>query len=316
MRFDAGAPLSIPVHEQVAYIKEIEAMGYDGAGVADHLEYGRDAYITLALAATQTSRINLYPSVTNPLTRHAFTLAGLANTINELAPGRFRLAIGSGDSTAIHTGVSPAPVDRFREVVVSIQRLLRGETVAFGWSPEERIQGVTSPPPPVMVTASGRRAIELAGEVGDEAHLLVGMKPAIVKAAWGHLETGAQRAGRSLNGFHVMYTASVVLDDDVDAARERVRGIAFRWLKQGLFNVGLKALEIEVPPLEKPADIPWDLLVRLCDAFFLVGSVEACVEQLQQLADEAGVEHVRCQIMGGGVEAVKLFAEKVIPQVK
>ena len=315
MRFDSGAPLSVPVQEQVKHIREIEAMGYDGAGVADHLEYGRDAYITLALAATQTQRIQLYPSVTNPLTRHAFTLAGLANTMNELAPGRFKLAIGSGDSTAIHTGVSPARVERFREVVVSIQRLLRGETVAFGRSPEERIQGVTSPPPPVVVTGSGPRAIELAGEVGDEAHLLVGMTPAIVQAARHHLEAGAQRAQRSLDGFHVMYTAAVVVDDDVDAARERMRGIVFRWLRQGLFNVGIRALGMEVPPVEKPADIPPDLLARFCDDFLLVGSAEACVEQLQRLADEAGVEHVRCQTMGGGLEAVKLFAEKVMPNV-
>ena len=316
MRFDAGAPMSVPVQEQVRYIREIEAMGYDGAGVADHLEHGHDAFITLALAATQTQRIQLYPSVTNPLTRHAFTLAGLANTINELAPGRFKLAIGSGDSTAIHTGVSPATVDRFREVVVSIQKLLRGETVAFGRSPEERIQGVNSPTPPVVVTASGRRAIELAGEVGDEVHLLVGTTPDIVKAAQRHLETGAQRAQRSLDGLHVMYNAAVVVDDDVDAARERVRGIVFRWLQQGLFKVGIQALELEVPLVEKPADIPQDLLARLCDDFLLVGSADACVEQLQRLADEAGVEHVRCLIMGGGLEAIQLFAEKVMPNVR
>jgi alkanesulfonate monooxygenase SsuD/methylene tetrahydromethanopterin reductase-like flavin-dependent oxidoreductase (luciferase family) len=320
MRFDASVPLSVSlnqastIYEQAALMKEFEDLGFDGAGVADHLEHGRDAYITLALGATQTSRIKLYPSVTNPITRHPFALAGLANTMNEVAPGRFRLAIGSGDSTAIHTGVPPATVDRFREVVVAIQRLLAGKTVAFGHSPEERILDLTLAPPPVTITASGRRAIELAGEIGDGAHMLIGTNPSIIKAAWRHLENGAQKTGRSLKDFPVMYTAATVINDDLDAAREQVRGVIFRWLTQGLFNVGIKELGIEIPPVEKPADIPKDLLAQLSDNFLLVGSAQACVQQLQKLADDAGVDHVGC-IIFGGMEQTRVFAREVMPHV-
>jgi len=47
--------------------------------------------------------------------------------------------------------------------------------------------------------------IELAGEVADGAFLMVGLHPVGVRAARRHLEAGANRVGRSLAGFPVVY---------------------------------------------------------------------------------------------------------------
>ncbi|MCH8963141.1 MAG: LLM class flavin-dependent oxidoreductase, partial [Bacteroidetes bacterium] len=54
-----------------------------------------------------------------------------------------------------------------RQVVSTIKALLRGETVAFGSSLSERIEDPDAPGPPVLIAASGPKAIRLAGEIGD-----------------------------------------------------------------------------------------------------------------------------------------------------
>ena len=53
-------------------------------------------------------------------------------------------------------------------------------------------------PIPVLMAASGPKAIELAGEIADGALLLVGFNRGIVETALAHLETGARRSGRRL----------------------------------------------------------------------------------------------------------------------
>ena len=57
-------------------IQDIEAAGFDGVGILDSQLLSRDTFVVLAQAATSTSRLTLFPAVTNPLTRHASVLAG------------------------------------------------------------------------------------------------------------------------------------------------------------------------------------------------------------------------------------------------
>ena len=58
--------------------------------------------------------------------------------------------------------------------------------------------------------------IELAGEVADGAFLMVGLDPAGIRAARRHLEAGAARAGRRLDGFPVTYVVTLGLGADAD----------------------------------------------------------------------------------------------------
>lgn len=318
LNVSVGTPLAWPVRKQVEYMQWCESLGLYGVGVADHLEYGNDAFIALALAATTTSRITLMPTVANPITRHPFAVAGLANTMAQLAPGRFKLPMGSGDSTAIHTGTRPASVDRMRQVVAAIRKLLHGEAVPFGESPEERILALASPPPPVVVVASGRRMMEVAGEVGDEAMLLVGLHPAIVRMARRHLEAGAQRAARSLDGFTVTFNTVLAIDDDPRQALERVRGSIVRFISQGLYRAAVEEMGLQLPQVERPQELPDDLLPQLADAFCIAGTPDMCVQQFRRLRQEAGVTHLHCMVMGDEPvlrRTVETLARDVLPKV-
>jgi len=65
-------------------LRSIEAAGFDGADPRQQM-LSRDAFVVLGQAAAATSRLTLFPAVTNPFTRHASVLAGAIQTVEELA---------------------------------------------------------------------------------------------------------------------------------------------------------------------------------------------------------------------------------------
>ena len=321
MSLTIEVPLSLgmPLKEVVEHAQKLEAMGFDGIATSDHLErFGRDAYVALALVAANTSRIRFGPRATNPVTRHPFVMATMANTLNELAPGRVRLSMATGDRGIHPTGRKPATVAAMREAVTSMQRLLRGETVASPEGGPPLTIDAVAPPPSIGITASGRRMMELAGEVADEALILAGLDSRILAVTRQHLETSARRAGRPLEGFRVAHYVVLSLDDDITVARERVRRSLHTWLRQGLLNVALEAVGLEVPAYERPEDIPDDLFIRLCDLLFVVGRPGECTERLQELSSR-GVKHISCMIAGGppvAGQVLELLSKQVLPLVR
>ncbi len=64
-------PGTAPMPELIELIQDVEAAGFDGAGILDSQLLCRDTFVTMALASAHTSALTLFPAVTNPLTRHA-----------------------------------------------------------------------------------------------------------------------------------------------------------------------------------------------------------------------------------------------------
>ena len=317
-----GGPASAPLARQVAFIRRAEELGFAGVGIADHVEYGHDVFVTLALAAAQTSKVGLYPAITNPVTRHPFVLASLANSLAELAPGRVKLAIGPGDTSVVQAGLKPATLDELRGAVMAIRRLLRGEaaqsgTRELGAGEERRLIEPVAPAPPVAVAASGPRALELAAEVGDEAMLTVGVDPRIIEAVAVHLARGAQKAGRSIRDLPITYYTIVSIDADGATARERVYPVLRQWLGQGMFRVGLGALGIESPTQAEASELSQDTLAQLCGLLTIAGTPAEVRERFGRLAGD-GVQRVFCMAPGdeaSHVRTMELLAEHVIPEI-
>src|SRR5688500_5390785 len=159
-------PGTQPMPELMRLIESIEAAGFDGAGILDSQMISRDTFVVLAQAATHTSRMALFPAVTNPFTRHASVLAGGIRTVEELAPGRVKFVIGTGYTSASTIGRKPATLAEMRACIATVKALLAGETVDFTGTPGRLAYG-TRGRIPVLLAASGFKAIELAGEVAD-----------------------------------------------------------------------------------------------------------------------------------------------------
>src|SRR5688572_5710006 len=166
IRIALRIPGTSPLPRLLELIQSVEDAGFDGAGILDSQLLCRDVFITLALAASQTSRLTLFPAVTNPFTRHVSVLAGAMQTAEELAPGRVHCVIGTGYTSAHTIGRKPATLAEMRQAIVELRALLNGDTVTFH-ARSGRLQFASGRRIPVLMAASGPKSIELAGEVAD-----------------------------------------------------------------------------------------------------------------------------------------------------
>src|SRR5262249_15750129 len=117
VRISLRIPGTAPMPQLMTLIQDVETAGFDGAGILDSQLLCRDTFTTMALAARQTSRLTLFPAVTNPFTRHASVLASAIQTVEELAPGRVKFVIGTGYTSASTIGRKPATLAQMRACI-------------------------------------------------------------------------------------------------------------------------------------------------------------------------------------------------------
>src|SRR5215468_691653 len=154
VRISLRIPGTAPMPQLMTLIQDVEAAGFDGAGILDSQLLCRDTFATMALAATRTSRLTLFPAVTNPFTRHASVLAGAIQTVEELAPGRVKFVIGTGYTSASTIGKKPATLAEMRACIATVKSLLAGKTVDLNGTPG-RLAYASGRSIPVVMAASG-----------------------------------------------------------------------------------------------------------------------------------------------------------------
>jgi 5,10-methylenetetrahydromethanopterin reductase len=202
-----------------------------------------DVYVCMALAAERTKRIKLATGVAIPSNRIEPVTAHSIATINLLAPGRTVLGIGSGFTGRNTMGLPPVRLERIREYVAMVRKLLRGEEVIYHEGKREQPirflhqdHGYINlkDPVPIYLAADGVKALELTGEIAD-GWLTVLSDPQRFKQKYESVKVGAQRAGRSFEHLpNAILTSGCVLRDGekVDSPRvvERVGPFAMVFL--------------------------------------------------------------------------------------
>ena len=228
VRIHLRVPGTAPMPELMALVESIEAAGFDGAGILDSQMIARDTFVILGQAAAHTKRLGLFPAVTNPFTRHASVLASAIQTVEEMAPGRVKFVIGTGYTSASTIGRKPATLAEMRACIGAVKALLAGETVDWSGTPG-RLAYASGRRIPVLMAASGPKAMELAGEIADGVLLLVGFNRALVERALDHVERGAKRAGRRLEDLEIIWAVRTGTAATTAEARRVARPIAVHW---------------------------------------------------------------------------------------
>jgi 5,10-methylenetetrahydromethanopterin reductase len=305
VRVHLRVPGTLPMPGLIRLIQDIEAAGFDGAGILDSQMLSRDTFVVLGQAATHTSRMVLFPAVTNPFTRHASVLAGAIQTVEELAPGRIKFVIGTGYTSASTIGRQPATLDEMRAAIGTVKTLLAARAADFGGTPG-RLGYAAGRPLPVLMAASGPKAIEVAGEVADGALLLVGFNRGIVETALGYLERGARRAGRRLEDLEIIWAVRTGTAATTAEARRQARPTAvhwgvMRWGGHWLGPAGVKLPKLEIPDavwkiypdlshahdweaaIAATAFVPDQVVAELCDALGLIGTAEDCARRIEEM---------------------------------
>src|SRR5438105_2772393 len=98
-----------------------EARGFALIGIADSPALSFDPYMALTLAAVNTSRARVGTAVTNPQTRHPLIVANLAASLEQLAPGRSFLGLGTGWSGVRHAGAAQARLADLKGLVQQVR---------------------------------------------------------------------------------------------------------------------------------------------------------------------------------------------------
>jgi 5,10-methylenetetrahydromethanopterin reductase len=315
----------------------LEELGYDTALFTDNQGAAPDVWTALGFAASQTTRIQIGPGVTNTLTRDVSVTADAALTLQALSAGRSVLVVGRGDASAHYVGAPPERLATYERKIEDLRAYLRGETVLRGEvrSRIEWLDLLPLPPVPLELVASGPRVAEIAARHADRISFAVGADPDYVAMFVAETKAHASRAGRDPSMILFGAWVNAVLNDDPDVARNAVRGTAALWARFSAFRgrdlAGLPG------PLASAAkylrdnydmnshgkglaqharDLPEDFL----DWFTVTGSADRVRRRLRDLA-AAGLDY--CYVVPGalgfadavGAESISRIAREVLPSL-
>ncbi|MET8150722.1 LLM class flavin-dependent oxidoreductase [Actinoplanes sp. NPDC049668] len=166
--------------------RRAEEYGFDHAWTYDHLGWRDlvdgpwfDAVPTLTAAATVTGRIRLGTYVASPNFRHPVHFTREITALDDISEGRLMVGVGSGgigfDAEVLgQPELTPRRrVDRFAEFLALLDLLLSNDRVDFAGDYYQAVDArstpgtVQRPRPPLLVAASGPRALRLAARYGD-----------------------------------------------------------------------------------------------------------------------------------------------------
>ncbi len=199
----------------------VEQAGYDRMGFVDSQCLYRELWVTCALAASHTSRIKVGPRVTNAQTRHATVTASATATLEELAPGRVFLGMGTGDSSVGNVGMKPSKLADMREAILGARAMMSGSSYTYS-NVECRVRW-SNYSVPIYMAAHGPKALRLAGQVADGVIIGTGLTKDIVSYSVDLIAQGAQEAGRSLDDLDLWWLVGCNLAESREAAVAEMR---------------------------------------------------------------------------------------------
>ncbi len=227
--------LGMGPEDQLEAVQEAERLGFDSVWAAE--AYGSDAATVLAWLAAGTSTIKLGSAIFQMPGRSPAMTAMTAATIDELSGGRMLLGIGSSGPQVAegwHGQRFGRQLQRTREYVAVVRKALARERLEFAGEtlelplpdgPGKALKLMISPRQeriPIYLAAIGPRNTALAGEIAD-GWIPTFFSPEFVADFRELLQEGAQRSGRSLEGFDIAPTVQTYISDDRAEARNRMR---------------------------------------------------------------------------------------------
>ncbi len=230
-----------PIRDGMEYAKYAEDHGFEAVWQAES-RLVRDAIVPMAAFAAVTDRIKVGSGVINNWTRNIGLLAATFLTLDDLAPDRIICGIGAWwDPLAQNVGITRRkPLKAMRETVEVMRALLALENVTYEGEFHQVsgieldvVHGRREPRNvEIMIGATGPKMMELTGEIADGAVLNYCVPPEYNIHALEQLETGAARAGRSLDDIDRPQLVVCSVHEDRQAALDGSRELLTQYLAQ------------------------------------------------------------------------------------
>src|SRR5215211_1538156 len=214
----SGAQLELPVER----VQRAERLGYDSVWTAE--VYGSDAITPLAYLAAVTERIKLGSAIMQIPARTPAATAMTAATLDLMSGGRFLLGLGTSGPQVVegwHGQEWGKPLGRTREYVEIVRAALRreqlvyeGEHYRLGNPPLKLMVRPLRAEIPIYLAAMSPKAVAQTAEIAD---------------GWLPLFFVPEKARTMFpapfeRGLEIAPSVPVVLGDDVQAARDVLKG--------------------------------------------------------------------------------------------
>ncbi|MCY4583306.1 MAG: LLM class flavin-dependent oxidoreductase [Chloroflexi bacterium] len=280
LRIDVNDPTNAPLDESSRFAERVEELGFAGVGMPDHPHTGRDVFVRLALAAQRTSRVTLFPSVTNPVSRGPRMLATLGATLGELAPGRARLVVSSGKAAVAYVDGERATVSQVAGAVETVR-----ETLAARFAPVG--------PVPVYVNASSPRMLSAAGAAADGVYAMVGVDADVVATAMAYVAAGARDAGRDPDSVAVALGLPVFMAESTAEAYESAAEYALINLstRSRVFSRVLRERTSALEGVSQASELSSAQLHSVVDAMVIAGTPQEAAAKALSFAESTKRRH-------------------------
>jgi alkanesulfonate monooxygenase SsuD/methylene tetrahydromethanopterin reductase-like flavin-dependent oxidoreductase (luciferase family) len=263
-------------------VRQGEALGYDAVFLPEI--GGRDALVALAALAGETEVLRLGTGIVPMSSRTSLLTAMAAATVHERSLGRLVLGLGTGPAV-------PGALDRLRELVGTLRRLLAGDRVEVDGR-ALRLSLVPRDRVPIWLSALGPRAMRLAGEVADGV-LLNWCTPERVRTAKAELREGAEAAGRDPSDVTVAVYVRASLGASDEASMRALQAAAGEYASYPAYARQFALMGLEEASRAaaaahasgRPEEVPEDLVRALA----LAGDPLAARERVDEYR-EAGAD--------------------------
>jgi probable F420-dependent oxidoreductase len=228
VKLDLGF-MTFDLREISAYARRAEELG---VGALWSAETKHDPFLPLAVAAANTSRIQLGTAIAVAFPRSPMILAHTAWDLQNVSGGRFVLGLGTQVKAHNLRRFSvpwEPPGPRLREVVLALRAIwetwqtgaplnFRGQSYRFDlMTPFFNPGPIEHPGIPIYIAAVNPYMAQMAGEICDGLHVHSFHSPKylreVIRPA---VEVGLAKSGRSLKDFTFRASTMVVVGDDAD----------------------------------------------------------------------------------------------------
>ena len=281
-----------PGPELLADIERAEEMGIPAAWLVCGGS-GIDSITLFAAAAMRTQRILFGTAIVQTFPRHPVLMAQQAQVLAQIAPGRFRLGIGTGHRPNMEATFGAdfrAPLSHLSEYIRILKAILHDGTVDFNGRFYKANVRIAAPVDvPVMASALQPKSFELCGAEADGAISWVCPAEYLRDVALPAMKAGAERAGRPvpplINGI------PVCVHDNPEEVRAAVR--------EQLVHPRLPFYQrmFATAGLPEASNGVWS--DAMIDASVLWGSESQVAENLHGLLSIGATEVLACPIPAG-----------------
>jgi probable F420-dependent oxidoreductase len=311
-RFIAPMPaLTQPVGRWRDALRRIEDLGFSTVSVSEHLTQGwaMEATAVMTAAAEATERLRILSLVLANDFHHPVLLHKWAATVDLLSDGRLELGLGTGwmrsDYLAAGIPFDPAPVRiaRLEESLHVLKGLFGASPLTFEGA-HYRVVGLEGlpkplqqPHPPLLVGGGGRRMLTMAAReadiVGVHCNLAGGALTADAAA-----DLDAQRVAEKVEWVRLAAAAcsrpieAIELQFSVYLCKITDRAGHSRSTRSSFADL----LRVDAGLMERSPAV-------------LVGSLEQCVEALQELRERYGFSYLN---LGGDIDMVAPLVARLV----